>query len=114
MNRPKKDHTKIMIPREQLLGLLQSDDAIRGLLETTVQRLLDAEMDEALGAEKSERTNDRRGYRSGYYGHKLTTRVGTLELRVPQDRGGLFRTEVFTRYQRSEKALLLALAEMYV
>lgn len=114
MNRPKKDHTKNMIPREQLLGLLQSDDAIRGLLEAAIQRVLDAEMDETLGAEKSERTSERRGYRSGYYGRKLTTRVGTLELRVPQDRGGLFRTEVFARYQRSEKALLLALAEMYV
>lgn len=42
------------------------------------------------------------------------TRVGTLELRVPQDREGLFTTEVFSRYQRSEKALLLALAEMYI
>ena len=33
---------------------------------------------------------------------------------MPQDRGGLFRTEVFARYQRSEKALLLALAELHV
>jgi putative transposase len=79
-----------------------------------VQEVLEAEMDEALGATKGERTGERRGYRSGHYGRKLTTRVGTLELRVPQDRGGLFRTEVFGRYQRSEKALLLALAEMYV
>ncbi len=42
------------------------------------------------------------------------TRVGTLELRVPQDRQGRFRTEVFERYQRSEKALVGALTEMYV
>jgi putative transposase len=42
------------------------------------------------------------------------TRVGTLELRVPQDRQGRFSTEVFERYQRSEKALVSALAEMYV
>jgi putative transposase len=40
--------------------------------------------------------------------------VGKLELRVPQDRQGHFRTEVFERYQRSEKALVGALAEMYV
>jgi len=40
--------------------------------------------------------------------------VGKLELRVPQDRQGRFRTEVFERYQRSEKALVAALAEMYV
>ena len=42
------------------------------------------------------------------------TRVGKLELRVPQDRQGRFRTEVFERYQRSEKALVGALTEMYV
>ena len=42
------------------------------------------------------------------------TRVGKLELRVPQDRQGRFRTEVFERYQRSEKALVGALTEMYI
>ena len=114
MTRPTKDMTKTMITREQLLALLQGDDALRALLQTTVQEVLEAEMEEALGAAKGERTGQRLGYRSGYYGRKLTTRIGTLELRVPQDRGGLFRTEVFGRYQRSEKALLLALAEMYV
>ena len=114
MTRPKEDNTMMKNTREQMLALLQSDDALRALLETTVQQVLEVEMDEAIGASKSERTGERRGYRSGYYGRKLTTRIGTLELRVPQDRGGLFRTEVFGRYQRSEKALLLALAEMYV
>ena len=54
------------------------------------------------------------GYRPGYYGRTLVTRVGKLELRVPQDRQGRFRTEVFERYQRSEKALVAALTEMYV
>ena len=45
---------------------------------------------------------------------ELVTRVGKLELRVPQDRQGRFRTEIFERYQRSEKALVAALSEMYV
>jgi putative transposase len=44
----------------------------------------------------------------------LITRVGKLELRVPQDRTGRFSTELFERYQRSERALVAALAEMYV
>jgi putative transposase len=42
------------------------------------------------------------------------TRVGKLELRVPQDRQGRFSTELFSRYQRSEKALVAALMEMHV
>ncbi len=63
---------------------------------------------------QGERTAERRGYRSGYYGRTQITRVGKLELRVPQGRQGRFRTEVFERYQRSEKVLVGALAEMYV
>ena len=71
-------------------------------------------MDEAVGAGKHERSEERLGYRSGYCDRTLVTRVGKLELRVPQDRQGRFWTEVFERYQRSEKALVGALAEMYV
>lgn len=90
------------------------EDFLRGLIQQVMQQVLEAEMDEALGAEKGQRTANRLGYRSGYYSRTLTTRVGKLELRVPQDRQGRFRTEVFERYQRSEKALVGALAEMYV
>ena len=95
-------------------ALKEEDDAFRRLLERIVQDVLEGEMDETLGAEKSERTGSRQGYRSGYYGRTLITRVGKLELRVPQDRQGRFRTEVFERYQRSEKALVGSLAEMYI
>jgi len=71
-------------------------------------------MDEVLDAEKEERTPNRRAYRSGYYRRTLVTRLGTLELPAPQDRQGHFRAEVFERYQRSEKALVGAITEMYV
>ncbi len=52
-----------------------------------MQEVLKAEMDEALGAAKGERTPERLGYRSGHYGRTLITRVGKLELRVPQETG---------------------------
>ena len=71
-------------------------------------------MTEAIGAEKGERSPGRLGYRSGYYSRSLVTRVGKLELRIPQDRQGHFSTQLFERYQRSEKALVSALAELYV
>ena len=79
-----------------------------------MQEMLEAEMTDALAAEKGERTAARIGYRSGYYTRTLVTRVGKLELRVPQDRDGRFSTELFERYQRSEQALVATLAEMYV
>ena len=98
-----------------LQAVLERDaDFIRGAVRAAIEAALEAEMTEALCAEKSERTDSRLGYRSGYYQRSLITRVGTLELRVPQDRAGRFSTELFERYQRSEKALVGALAEMYV
>jgi putative transposase len=100
---------------EEVKALLAEDrDFLRPLVQAVLQELLEAEMTEALGAEKGERTPLRLGHRSGYYGRTLVTRVGKLELRVPQDRTGRFSTELFERYQRSEKALVAALAEMYV
>jgi putative transposase len=94
--------------------LTEDQDLLQALVSATLQQTLEAEMDEALGAEKSERTPGRLGYRAGYYGRTLVTRVGKIELRVPQDRQGRFRTEVFERYQRSGKALVMAMMEMYL
>jgi putative transposase len=94
--------------------LLSDEDGFRAVLQGVLQEILEAEMTEALGAQKSERTSERLGYRSGHYERRLVTRIGVLELRVPQDRSGRFSTELFERYQRSEKALVSALAEMYV
>ena len=95
-------------------ALMEEDDLFKQMLKESIQQYLEAEMDEVLGAGKWERNEGRRGYRSGYYTRSLVTRVGKIELRVPQDRLGRFSTEVFERYQRSEKALFLSLAEMYV
>ena len=94
--------------------LLSNPDGLREVIRSVMQEVLEAEMDETLGASKSERTPERLGYRSGHYSRTLITRVGKLELRVPQDRQGRFSTELFERYQRSERALVATLAEMYV
>jgi putative transposase len=87
---------------------------LRTAVKTAIHSALEAEMTEALSAERSERVDARLGYRSGFYSRSLITRVGTIELRVPHDRSGLFSIELFERYQRSERALVSALAEMYV
>jgi len=95
--------------------LLTSDrDGLREVVRAVLQEVLEAEMTDALGAAKGERTAERRGYRSGSYPRTLVTRVGKIELRVPQDRDGRFSTELFARYQRSEQALVSALSQMYV
>jgi putative transposase len=96
-------------------AILLNDPAfLRGIVERAVQVILDEELTAHLGAARYERGEGRTGYRNGAKSRTLTTRVGTLELRVPQDRDGTFSTELFARYQRSEQALVTALLEMYL
>jgi transposase-like protein len=94
--------------------LLDDPEFLRGVVQGVLQALLEAEMTAHVGAERYERGAGRSGHRNGYKPRTLQTRVGTLELRVPQDREGTFSTELFARYQRTEQALVLTLMEMYV
>jgi transposase-like protein len=73
----------------------KSPDGLREIVRAVMQEMLEAEMTDALGAEKGERTVARLGYRSGDYSRTLVTRVGKLELRVPQDRDGRFSPDRF-------------------
>ena len=108
-------HNKCKASRINLQEVFGADkDSLKELLREVLQEVLEQEMTDAIGAEKGERSPGRLGYRSGYYNRGLVTRVGKLELRIPQDRQGHFSTQIFERYQRSEKALVSALAEMYI
>ena len=65
-----------------LEALVASDpDFVRVLMRSALQEVLEAEMTETVGAAKGERTEERLGYRAGYYSRTLVTRVGKLELR---------------------------------
>jgi transposase-like protein len=87
---------------------------VAAILRPLLNQILEAEMTEHVGAEPHERSDQRTGRRNGHYPRGLTTRVGTFDLTVPRDRDGTFSTALFERYQRSEKALTLALMEMVV
>lgn len=106
---------KVVLDAAEVKSVLAAQpDFLVSLVQEAVQTILEVEMEECLQAGKHERSAQRVGYRSGYYRRRLITRVGTLVLRVPQDRAGHFSTQVFEQYQRSEKALVAALAQMYV
>ncbi len=107
----------ITITKEELHELFlgnSRDEAVAKLLEKIFNEVLLCQSEEQLSAKPYERTDQRKGYRNGYYNRGLTTRVGTLNLRIPRHRNGEFSTELFERYQRSEQALLLAMMEMVV
>src|SRR4051812_28280871 len=95
-------------------ALTDDPNFLKEIVHCALQRILEAEITEHVGAAPYERTDERRGRRNGYKPRTLRTRVGTLNLPVPQDREGTFSTRLFVRYQRNEKALVLALMEMYI
>jgi putative transposase len=105
---------QLTLDRETVQRLFGENEQLRQLLESVVNQVLEAQVAEHLQAEPYERTEERRGYRNGYKPRQLTTRVGALQLRVPQVRDGSFSPELFARYQRSEQALVCTLMEMVV
>lgn len=82
---------------------------------TTILNLaMSAERETALGAASYERSAERKGYANGFKPKTLATRVGELKLQVPKTRGISFYPSCLEKGVRSEKALTIALAEMYV
>jgi putative transposase len=108
-----RDHRRVDAHLAQEV-LLDDPSFLGQIVERVVQQMLEAEITEHVGAAPYERTDTRKGHRNGYKPRTLRTRVGTLNLLIPQDREGTFSTRLFSRYQRNEKALVLALMEMYV
>jgi len=103
-----------LLPLVQGLFSEGGGDRLRELFIEVLKVLLEAERTEHLGGvARYERSGRRRDQRNGYKKRQLKTRFGDLHLHVPQTREG-FRSRMFERYERSERAMLTALAEMYV
>ena len=87
-------------------GAIDMQELIRRLAEQVVNAVMDAEADQLCGGG----ANGRNGYRE----RGLATCVGTLALRTPKLRtGSFFPDDVIERYQRVDRALVAAVAEMY-
>lgn len=97
-----------------LRELYARPDGPRAVLAFLSQRILEAEAAEHVGAGWHERSAGRRGHRNGYKPRTLHGRMGTLQLQVPQVRDcEAYQPSLWNRWQRHERALLCACAEMY-
>ena len=90
-----RDQTVTVNAAEMKSVLMEQKEFLAPVVQEAVQAILELEMEECVQAGKHERNDQRLGYRSGYYRRRLITWVGTLVLRVPQDRAGHFITQVF-------------------
>ncbi|RLC33569.1 MAG: IS256 family transposase [Deltaproteobacteria bacterium] len=90
-------------------------EGLESAISILINEAMKVERSRVLGAEPWQRSEHRRGYANGYKPRSLSTRVGKLSLRVPQVRGDVtFYPSALERGLRSERALKLAIAEMYV
>jgi transposase-like protein len=97
-----------------LQEVFSASDGAKRLLEHLLNQAMQAEASEHIGADRHERTASRCGYRNGFKPRTLNSRVGLLELDVPQVRAcEPYHPSMFAKWQRSERALLVACAEMY-
>ena len=89
-------------------------ELVRHSVEETLNNLLDQEAAELTNASRYERTEERKGYRSGHYERSLTTTSGEVKLKVPKLKGVAFETAIIERYRRRESSVEEALIEMYL
>ena len=102
------------------LAIEHGTEAMAAAFTTLMNHAMQIEREQVLKAESHQRTADRQGYANGFKPKTMNTRVGQLELRVPQTRGYRdengrpFYPKALDRGVRSERAMILAMAEMYV
>lgn len=114
MTRPSQDNHTVL---DDIVNTLRiSDpDALANALRLLLNHAMVAERSKALGAAPYERSTTRKGHANGFKPKTLQTRLGELQVDVPQVRGEVdFYPSALERGQRSERALTLAIAEMYV
>ena len=103
------------LPSEFLEPIIEHGlDVLPAMIETLINVAMQIERERHLGAELYERTSERRGYANGYKRKTVASRLGKLTFQVPQVREGDFYPSALEKGIRSERALKLALAEMYV
>ena len=99
----------IQIDEKKVCGHL--DRIVRSTVEQTINDLLDAEADRLVGADRYQRTGQRKDYRSGHYERKLHTKAGEVNVKVPKLRKQTLDTAIIERYRRRESSVEEALMD---
>jgi putative transposase len=109
------DHLKDNLIEEIVKGLIgQGTEGLKPVLELLMNAAMKIEREQFLGAAPHERSEERKGYANGYKNKELQTRMGLLDLKIPHARGLCFYPQSLEKGSRSEKALKLAIAQMYL
>ena len=103
--------------RMALVDLLQKSgdgDFLRSVAEAVLQILMEADVEELIGAGRHERSVDRLNYRNGYRERSLDTRLGSLQLRIPKLRQGSYFPPFLEPRKTAEKALVTVIQKAWI
>ena len=105
---------------EKMQGIFSGKDEltefVRESVRKNIEEVVAEEVQKHIGAGKYERTQERTGYRNGYKPRSITTRAGEIDFDLPQVRdcdNGPYRPSFLRKWQRTERAVLVACCEMY-
>lgn len=109
------DQVKDTLIDQIVKGLIgKGPEGLQPVLELLFNAAMKVEREQFLGAGAHERSEERKGYANGYKPKEIQTRMGALELAVPQVRGLGFYPQSIEKGARSERALKVAIAQMYL
>lgn len=107
----------ITMDLDQIQTLIErsgANDTAKDIFRILFNQVMEKERTEYIQAENYERCEERKTQRNGYYDRDFITRIGSLNLRVPRTRDGVFSPSLFEKYQRHEKALITTMMEMVI
>ena len=98
----------------ELIQKTDSADFLKELAQTTLQRLMEFQVDDLCGAGRHERSGERSNYRNGHRARTLETRLGTLDLKIPKLRTGSYFPPFLEARKTGEQALVAVIQEAWI
>lgn len=112
MTEGKRNIIRQLLQEYEIESAQDIQDALKDLLGGTIKEMMEAEMDDHLGYEKSERS-DSDDYRNGYKSKQINSSYGSMEIQVPQDRKSTFQPQVVKKRQKDISDIDQKIISMY-
>ncbi len=108
----KRNIIRMLLEEYDIESALDIQDALKDLLGGTIKEMMESEMDEHLGYEKSQRS-DNPDSRNGYKSKQVNSRYGSMEIQVPQDRDASFEPKIVKKRQKDISEIDQKIIAMY-
>ena len=107
MEKASKEMLREFVNSQHFTSTSEIMESMKELFSDVLQQVMEAELEEKLGYEKSERLskNDenscRKNYRNGYSQKTVKTQLGEVEVKIPRDRNGEYEPQIIGKYSRN-------------